>query len=158
MKKRTKVLGVGLVAALVAAIVVGLVLAQSADETTSSVALPKTFLGKVAANLGIKEDRLVEAMTQAQLQTIDEAVEEGWITAQQAEWMKQQLKARQTMLQMVEDALAKGEISQEQADLMTKQLSGRWPRGEGCWAPGARFGRITGRQPFGGFGRWNWGR
>ena len=77
MKRRTKVLEVGLVAMLLTAIVVGLVFAQGSEETTSPVALPQTFLGKVAANLGIEEDTLAEAITQAQLQSIDEAVEQG---------------------------------------------------------------------------------
>ncbi len=159
MKRKTKVLGgVGLVATLVAATAVGLVLAQSADETTSSIALPQTFLGRVAANLGVEDDALVEAMTQARLQTIDEAVEQGRITEQQAKWMKEQLEAQQTMLQMIEEALAEGEISQEQADLMTQQLSGRWLGGGKAFGPNAGFGGAEGRRPFGGFGCWNRGR
>jgi polyhydroxyalkanoate synthesis regulator phasin len=161
MEKRTKVLGVGLVAMLVTAIVVGLVFAQDSEETTPSVALPQTFLGRVAANLGVEEDTLVEAIAQAQLQSIDEAVEQGSITEQQAERMKEQLEARQTMLQMIEDAVAEGELTQEQADLMLQRLGAFGLRGGcaiglGC-TPGGLSGSFDAMRFGGSFGPMKFG-
>jgi len=161
MEKRTKVLGVGLVAMLLAAIVVGLVFAQGSEETTSSVALPQTFLGKVATNLGIEEDTLVEAITQAQLQSIDEAVEQGLITEEEAERLKEQLEARQTMLQMIEEAVAEGELTQEQADLMLQRLGEFGLRGGraidlGC-APGELSGSFDTMRFGGSFGPMQFG-
>lgn len=144
MKRRTKVLGVGLVAMLLAAIVVGLVFAQGSEETASSVALPQTFLGKVAANLGIEEDTLVEAIAQAQLQSIDEAVEQGSINEQQAERMKEQIEARQTMVRMIEEAVAEGELTQERADLMLQRLGGFGLRGGRAIGLGCTSGGLSG--------------
>ena len=161
MKRRTKVLGVGLVAMSLAAIVVGLVFAQDSEETTSPVALPQTFLGKVAANLGVEEDTLAEAITQAQLQSIDEAVEQGRITEEEAERLKEQLDARQTTVQMIEDAVAEGELTQEQANLMLQRLGGFGLRGGraiglGC-TPGGLSGSFDAMRFGGSFGPMQFG-
>jgi len=153
MSKRAKFLIGGLVAALVAAALVGWVMAQGPGEQPTTTAVPsQTFLGRVAANLGVGEERLIEAITQARLQMIDEAVQQGWITQEQADWMKQQISASQALLGMIDEALQQGKITQEQADLMKQQIGGRptmgWvPQGfQGRWGFGHRGG------PFG----WGW--
>jgi hypothetical protein len=61
---------------------VGAGFAQQANGTTS------TFLGKVAAKLGIGEDKLTTAVDQAYDETLDEAVASGRLTQAQADSLK----------------------------------------------------------------------
>lgn len=143
MSNRAKFLTVGLAAVLVAAALVAWAMAQGAGERpTTTATLPQTFLSRVAANLGVTEEKLLEAITQARLQLIDEAVEQGWITQEQADWMKQQISGRQAMLGMIDEALQQGKITQEQAAWMKQQIAGHRTMG---WGPQGFRGR-------GGFG------
>lgn len=152
MSKRTKLLLVGLVGVLLAAALVGWVMAQGQGSgeqpaATMPTATPsQTFLSRVAANLGVSETKLLEAITQARLQMIDEAVQQGWLTQQQAEFMKQQISASQALLQMVDEALKQGKITQEQATWMKQWLMGRSLMGRGPWGFRGQWG---GR-------RWGW--
>ncbi|MGQ9477340.1 MAG: DUF2680 domain-containing protein [Candidatus Bipolaricaulia bacterium] len=148
MSKRTKLLIGGLVAVLAAAaLVVGWVMAQGSGEQATTTAASQTFLGRVAANLGVSETKLLEAITQARLQMIDEAVQQGWITQEQAEFMKQQIFASQALLGMIDEALKQGKITQEQATWMKQWLMGRGLMGRGPW--GLWGGQWGGR-------RWGW--
>jgi polyhydroxyalkanoate synthesis regulator phasin len=61
---------------------VGAGFAQQANGTTS------TFLGKVAAKLGIGEDKLTTAVDQAYDETLDQAVAAGSLTQAQADSLK----------------------------------------------------------------------
>jgi polyhydroxyalkanoate synthesis regulator phasin len=152
MSRRTKLIIVGLVGALLAAALVGWAMAQGqgAGEqpatTTPTTAPFQSFLSRVAANLGVSETKLLEAITQARLQMIDEAVQQGWLTQEQATLMKQRISASQALLQMVDEALKQGKITQEQAAWMRQQIAGRGAIGCGP------FGFGWGKR-----GRWGWG-
>jgi polyhydroxyalkanoate synthesis regulator phasin len=142
MNKRMKFLIGGLVAVLVTAAVVGWVMAQkSAEQPTATAAPSQTLLSRVAANLGVSEEKLIEAITQARLQMIDEAVKQGQITQQQADSMKQRISGSQAMLQMIDEAVKQGRITQQQADWMKQQIAGRQAIGfQGRWGGQGRGG------------------
>ncbi|HAF71292.1 MAG: Uncharacterized protein XD60_1798 [Acetothermia bacterium 64_32] len=111
--------------ALAAATVAGALVFGQADEDTP---LSGTFLGKVAENLGVSVEELLSAITQARLAEIDEALEEGLITEEQANLLRERLEAFQAELKLIEEALAEGKITQDQAELM---LGGRGLMGFG---------------------------
>lgn len=142
MSKRAKFLTGGLAAVLVTAALVGWVVAQGSDEQPTTTAMPpQTFLSRVAANLGVDEAKLTEAIAQARLQMIDQAVEQGRITQEQADRMKQQIEGSQVMLQMIDEAVEEGRITQEQADWMKQQIGGRRLMGWGLQGFQGRFGQ-----------------
>lgn len=72
-------------AALTAAGPAGTLAAVAATPATGSQASATEFLAKLAANLGIGQDKLTEAVKQTNLQVIDEAVAAGTMTAEQAQ-------------------------------------------------------------------------
>lgn len=72
------------VLALVAVAVGGAV--TSAQEGDGPIG---TFLAKVAEKLGVSEDELKDAIDEARVETIDEAVAEGRLTEEQAERLKE---------------------------------------------------------------------
>lgn len=92
-----------IVAVLAAAVllvggIAGVALAQTGDANNSS---EKTLLGRVASILGIDQQKLEDAFTQARTEMQDEAlqklVDEGKITQQQADQYKQWLQSRPNM-------------------------------------------------------------
>ncbi|MCR4404149.1 MAG: YckD family protein [Candidatus Acetothermia bacterium] len=141
MSKRKGLLAGGLVGILIAAAVVGWALAQgqgSGEQGTTTTLPSGTFLSRVAANLGVSEAKLLEAITQARLQMIDEAVAQGFITQEQAERLKQRISASQALLGMIDEALGQGKITQEQAAWMKQQIGGHQWLG---WGPRGFRGR-----------------
>jgi len=94
LKALSLVLGVTL---LLAALGVGAVLAADPTPTPTAPSTPagyqQLFLSKVAEILGIDEQKLTDAIAQAQKETrnqmIDDAVKEGRITQEYADWLKQ---------------------------------------------------------------------
>lgn len=144
MSSRTKFLALGLAAVLAAAALVGWAMAQGSGEQATTATTPQTFLGRVAANLGVSEAKLLEAITQARLQTIDEAIAQGWITQEQADRMKEQISASQALLRLIDEALQQGKITQEQAALMKQRIPGHEGLGWGAW--GFRGGHRGGRR------------
>lgn len=77
----------------------GIALAQTGDQQSQdkqnqsgSPVLWQTFLGKLAANLGVDQERLQEAIQQTTQQMVDEAVQKGKITPEQAEKIKARLQ------------------------------------------------------------------
>lgn len=67
---------------------IGLAAAQGEDAPV------RTFLGRVAEKLGIGEDELRSAMTEAQQDIIDERVAEGSLTAEQGERLKERIEEK----------------------------------------------------------------
>ncbi len=67
---------------------IGLVVAQGEDTPV------QTFLGRVAEKLGIGEDELRSAMTEAEQDIIDERVAEGKLTAEQGQRLKERIEER----------------------------------------------------------------
>lgn len=98
------------------------------------------FEALLADALGITVDKLQTAEEQAQTAAIDQAVEDGAITQEQADlakagrafrsyWAEQQ----PTFEEQLDAALKAGAITQEQADLLKEQGAGKglWGRGDG---------------------------
>jgi hypothetical protein len=90
MWKNTKVLALVLVALVVLGTVGYVVYAQTAQTQTTS----KSYLARVAEKLGVTEDALTQAMYEAKVEMIDEAVAEGKLTKAQADYLKAVLKAK----------------------------------------------------------------
>jgi polyhydroxyalkanoate synthesis regulator phasin len=67
---------------------IGLAVAQGEDGPV------QTFLARVAEKLGIGEDELRSAMTEAQEDIIDEQVAEGRLTAEQGERLKERIEEK----------------------------------------------------------------
>ena len=65
---------------------IGLAVAQGEDTPV------QTFLGRVADKLGIGEDELRSAMTEAEQDVIDERVAEGKLTAEQGERLRERIE------------------------------------------------------------------
>jgi polyhydroxyalkanoate synthesis regulator phasin len=79
---------------------IGLVAAQSEDDPV------QTFLGRVAEKLGIGEDELRSAMTEAQQDAVDEQVAEGKLTAEQGERLKERIQEEGLLGPAVRDRIA----------------------------------------------------
>ena len=75
------------VALLVGALGIGAALAADPQPTATSG--QDVYLGKVARILGIDQQKLTDAFTQARLEMIDDAVAAGQITRERADWLKQ---------------------------------------------------------------------
>ena len=91
MRKSVKILSVTLGVLLLLGILgVGAAFAQTPPPTTATD-WQSAFVGKVAKILGVEEQKLTDAFTQARNETIDEAVKDGQMTQAQADWMKQRM-------------------------------------------------------------------
>jgi hypothetical protein len=93
---KKKITLVTLIAFMLVVLIAGIALAQTGDEQNQGQngppALLQTFLGKLAVNLGIDQGRLQEGIQQAEQQMVDEAVQQGKITPEQAEKIKARLQ------------------------------------------------------------------
>jgi polyhydroxyalkanoate synthesis regulator phasin len=93
MKRLLKIAAAVVVLGLAAVAVGGAVTsAQGGDDPFGG------FLSKVAAKLGISEDKLKSAIDDAQVETIDEAVASGRITQEQADRMKERVAEGDSLL------------------------------------------------------------
>ncbi|MGI9951853.1 hypothetical protein V3F56_05750 [Moorellaceae bacterium AZ2] len=70
----------------------GMALAQGEDPAKPQVRLDQIFLEKLAGVLGISQDQLISSLKTAGQQTVDTAVSEGLINADQGEKMKQAIE------------------------------------------------------------------
>jgi len=130
MKTRKRTFSIAAIVLLAAGLAAGLALAQDSEdvaEVTESEATETTFIARVAANLGVEESALTDAMELARIQEIDEAVADGRLTEEQADEMKARIEARQAMKDVIENAIASGELTEEQAELLN--LRGGMSRG-----------------------------
>ena len=94
MKKNWKIVSLAIgVVLLLGALGAGAVFAD--NPPTTPLDFQKGLLGKVAKILGVPEQKEIDAFTQAHTETLDEAVKEGRITQQQADWMKQHMQQAQ---------------------------------------------------------------
>ena len=93
MKRLLKIAAVVAVLGLAVVAVGGAVTsAQGGDDPFGG------FLAKVAAKLGVSEDKLKGAIDEAQVETIDEAVASGRITQEQADRMKERVAEGDSLL------------------------------------------------------------
>lgn len=140
--------------AMVTLTVIGLVVIPAAmangsqDEEGTTTPTPpdpttvgENFAGKVAANLGVSVDTLKNAITDAALQMVDEALANGTITQEQAEQIRERIREGAAggclrwfgwrcggpigapghwggvrLMGCIEEAIESGVITQEQAD------------------------------------------
>lgn len=91
MKK--KIIVVVAVLALAALILPGIALAQG--STPAKGTFIQSFLEKLATNLGVEKTKLEEAIKQTELQMLDEAVQQGRLTSDQAQKIKERIEAGQ---------------------------------------------------------------
>ena len=150
MNRRMKTVGIVALVLAVAGVIAGVAIAQTQTQTTSAAPPVSTsFLAKVAANLGITEDALVAACEKANLETIDEAVAAGRMTAEQAAEMKARVEANQALSKLIAQGVVSGQLTKDQASLLNQGAPGRammrGGRGEGwgqrpSWMMGGRGG------------------
>lgn len=88
MRKHGKVWLVVLVGLLALSSVGYVVWAQTTEGKTAS------YLARVAEKLGVTEEALIQAMYEARVEMIDEAMAEGKLTQAQADYLKAVLKAQ----------------------------------------------------------------
>ena len=92
MKKKIVVLI--LAAFTLAALFAGVALAQTAPaaDQSKAPAFFQTFLEKLAANLGVDQSKLEDAVKQTELQIVDEAAQQGKMTSDQAQKIKDRIE------------------------------------------------------------------
>jgi len=78
---------------------IGLVAAQGEDDPV------QTFLGRVADKLGIGEDELRSAMTEAEQDAVDERVAKGKLTEEQGERIKERIQEEGLLGPAIRDAI-----------------------------------------------------
>ncbi len=91
---KRKILMATLAALVLTALFAGIALAQAAPNANTDK-VPQffqTFLDKFAANLGVDKERVTEAIKQTQQQMVDEAVQQGKMTPDQAAKIKEKLQ------------------------------------------------------------------
>ncbi|OIQ09582.1 hypothetical protein MOOR_04220 [Moorella thermoacetica] len=92
MSKLKKYLSLTLAAALIMGLgVTGIALAQGDTSAKPQTSLQQIYLEKLAGVLGISQDQLVNDLKTAGQQTVDTAVSEGLITADQGQKIKQEI-------------------------------------------------------------------
>lgn len=94
MRKSAKVLALTLgVLVLLGVVGAGAALAQTPTPANTATDWQSVFLGKVATILGVDEQQLANAMQQASKEVenerIDQAVQDGRMTQEYADWLKQ---------------------------------------------------------------------
>ncbi len=147
MNRQMRTFGVVALVLTVAGVIAGVAIAQTQTQSTPSTTAPSrtSFLAKVAANLGITEDVLVAAYEKANLQTIDEAVAAGRMTAEQAAEMKARVEANQVLNKLIAQGVASGQLTKDQALLLNQGAPG------GSMMMGGR-GERWGQRPSWGMG------
>lgn len=99
---KTKVFGAVAAATIVGAGIIGAAGVASAQEPTPTANQPKqernhqlrdNFLGRVATNLGISLDQLRAGFKSAEIQTVDQMVADGTLTADQAAKLKDKINS-----------------------------------------------------------------
>lgn len=81
--------------ALISLILPGIALAQ--NSTPAKDNFIQSFLDKLATNLGVDKTKLQEAVKQTELQMVDEAVQQGNLTSDQAQKIKERIEAGQLL-------------------------------------------------------------
>lgn len=93
MSKRMKILaGTLAVVVLAGVLVAGTVLAQEPTPTAGPGEYAQAFIGKVAQTLGLSETEVTDAFTQAATEVIQQAVDDGRITQDQADQIIQRIE------------------------------------------------------------------
>ena len=169
MKKLVKILGAIAIIALVGAIGFSIVaFAQGATSTpgvTAKSPLPwlggliggkgndalsgysEQYMNSLASKLGVDRAKLDQAIKDAQKEVIDQAVKDGKITQDQANWL---LDPQAAMKAQIEQAVKDGKLTQEQADWLLQGVEkGYMPYGHGGMI-GGRGGMMRGRGNWGG--------
>ena len=109
-------------------------------------------LSEVAEAKGVDMEALRDAMQAARIEAIQQAVEDGTLTQEQADRLLERLENMPTQEELIEakkqaiqQALEDGRISQEQADWMLEGLeNGYYIGGRGCGGHGGKFDGFRG--------------
>lgn len=108
-------------------------------------------LSEVAEAQGVDTETLSDAMQAARVEAIQQAVEDGTLTQEQADRMLERLENMPTQeelteakKQAIQQALEDGRITQEQADWMLEGLENGYWGGRGFGGHDGRFGGFRG--------------
>jgi len=108
-------------------------------------------LAEVAEAQGVDMDTLQDAMQAARVEAMQQAVEDGTLTQEQADRMLERLENMPTQEELIEakkqaiqQALEDGRITQEQADWMLEGIENGYWGGRGCGGHGGKFGGFRG--------------
>ncbi len=163
MKKLLKIVGAIAIIALVGAIGFSIVAFAQGGTSTPGAAksvLPwlggliggkgdgalngysEQYMNALAGKLGVDRAKLDQAIKDAQKEVIDQAVKDGKITQEQANWL---LDPQAAMKAQIEQAVKDGKLTQEQADWLLQGIEkGYMPYGRGGMM-GGRGGMMGGR-------------
>jgi hypothetical protein len=92
MNKLWKIVGIATLVAVLGAATVGAVAYAQDEGSEGPFAFGTRFREAVAGILGINVDEYDAAVEQAREQVVDEALEEGWLTEDQAERMRERME------------------------------------------------------------------
>lgn len=112
--------------ALAGALFAGMALAHSDNPPAGEFF--QSFLSKLAANLGIDQGRLKEALKETNLQMIDEAVQQGRIPAHMAQELKSKVEEGQLFPHFhmsrpaIEEEIQKGNMPEERLQQLAQAL------------------------------------
>lgn len=108
-------------------------------------------LSEVAEAQGVDTETLSDALLAARVEAIQQAVEDGTLTQEQADRMLERLENMPTQEELIEakkqaiqQALEDGQITQEQADWMLEGLENGYWGGRGFGGHGGKFGGFRG--------------
>ena len=92
MLKRSRIALLAIsVAALVVLLGASAAFAAGPATPTGATSYHQVVVGKVASILGIDQPKVEAALTQARTEALDQAVQDGRLTQQQADWLKQRM-------------------------------------------------------------------
>jgi polyhydroxyalkanoate synthesis regulator phasin len=152
MKKTWKIVGIAALVVVIGATAIGVAYAQTPTTPNNDGLFgfgcggrlgeyASQFLDSLASKLGIQRSNLDSAVQAAREEVINQAVEDGKITQEQANWL---LNPTDAAKQQVEQMLQDGKITQDQADWLLQGLdNGLIPLNRGFFGMG-RGGRMGG--------------
>lgn len=94
--RRSRALLLGVVTAVVAAIIAGGVLTVFAQTNSSGADRKEAYLESLAARLGVTVDALKQAIKDTNLEQLDQLVQEGLITEEQADVLRERIQNAET--------------------------------------------------------------
>jgi hypothetical protein len=92
MKRVWKMVGIATLVAILGLAAVGAVAFAQDDGTNGPFDFAQRFKEKVAEILGVSVEEYDNAVDQAQQQVVDEALQEGWLTEEQAQRMQERME------------------------------------------------------------------
>ncbi|KJS16890.1 MAG: hypothetical protein VR69_07810 [Peptococcaceae bacterium BRH_c4b] len=91
--KKLRIGSILLAVVIFAGTMTGLAFAGTDTDKPDRAAMYQSFISNFADNLGVTEDEVTAALEETQLQMIEEAVEEGTLTQEQADQMIEKIES-----------------------------------------------------------------